>query len=188
MMGFAAGRGETSNVLPPSQGRESREGMTGTGPGAEAGRKACSLPLVVLANGVKIIFRDFSARHSLPACNGGGLRCLPLCAFSVASPIPTPHPINQKAMARRISGESAIRSGHGGGADRERDNMRASYQHHGDGERRESDRRTEGQRTPPRTDHRLAQRTPTPRVSAPPFACGQHGAGENTPSQKFSMF
>ena len=128
----------------------------------------------------------YGMRSSL--CNGGGLRCLPLCAFSVASPIPTPHPINQKAMARRISGESAIRSGHGGGADRERDNMRASYQHHGDGERRESDRRTEGQRTPPRTDHRLAQRTPTPRVSAPPFACGQHGAGENTPSQKFSMF
>lgn len=38
-------------------------------------------------------------------------RCLPLCAYSVGSPIPTPHPINQSVSAGRISGQSHIISG-----------------------------------------------------------------------------
>jgi hypothetical protein len=39
------------------------------------------------------------------------LRCLALCAYSVGSPIPTPHPINQSVSHGRISGQSPIRSG-----------------------------------------------------------------------------
>ncbi len=56
--------------------------------------------------------------YAVPLGNGGGLRCHALCRFSVGSPIPTPHPINQNATAGRISCESALRSWAWTGADR----------------------------------------------------------------------
>ena len=75
-------------------------------------------PRIGWANGCELGFGISAHPHSIPLGNGGGLRCLPLCAFSVASPISAPHRINQNATTGRISRESAIRSWMGTEADR----------------------------------------------------------------------
>jgi hypothetical protein len=61
----------------------------------------------------------------ISSAHGARSRCLPLCAYSVGSPIPTPHRMNQNAMAGRISGQSPIRSGQWGGMVRQ---ARTNYQ------------------------------------------------------------
>jgi hypothetical protein len=116
--------------------------------------------------------------------DGGALRCLPLCAYSVGSPIPTPHPINQSVSAGRISGQSTIISGQWGrrvrqartsyqcgrGADRETGRTEQSRQGRRDaGEQDRTADRTERDslREPMTHDYYLSSHRPPPHPSPP---------------------
>ena len=59
--------------------------------------------------GAGIMFRGSILSPALTLGNGGGMHDVASPAFSVASPIPTPHPINQNANTGRIIGVSPIR-------------------------------------------------------------------------------
>jgi hypothetical protein len=111
--------------------------------------------------GSEVFFRDSILSPALTLGNGGGLRCLALCRFSVASPMLGLGADNQNATTGLISGESYIRyRGRTEGTER-RGRMTGDAW-------RDGGREASG----PHRDQRLAYQrmTPTPPVSSPTFA------------------
>lgn len=125
---------------------------------------------------MKVFFRGFILSPSIPLGNGGGLRCLPFPAFSVASPIPALGQTRKDAPRSRISPFSLITckarlvTNRDGG---QQDRMIVHYQC-------PRPRPANGTQDRSRDSVKAsrAQPTPTPRVSHQPFACGRLALGK----------